>query len=264
MQVPEDMTRLAVPVWHTDLCFCQAQPQCIVSVSGLYEQRLRGEVRVYDVRAQHRRPATRVIAPMGELALSALALSADGHSAFVGTVTGELGHLDMRKGGALVGGYKGAGGAVVCLALDRADGSRLYSASLDRHVRVHSVSARKLLVSAYLKQRQRALALLEPADRGAHGAAGGDGNEATDEDEATDGGHGSRAAQRAARESARAADADAVEQLLGSLARTHDGPDGELAGNGAEGESRRKRPAHSGTKRVQHKQKKPKQPVHVD
>lgn len=208
------MVRLAVPIWHADLAFSPLGAHTLVTASGFVEQRLCGEVRVYDVRAQ-RRPVMRAIAPLGDVALTALALSPDGQSAFVGTAKGDLGQLDLRTDGRLVGGLKGACGAITAIELS-ADGARVFSSSLDRHTRVHSARTRVLLSSAYLKQKLRSLALLTGADA----PSGSDGGRARanegDEDEGEEG------ELHAARE-ATAADAAAVEQLLGSLSRARDG-----------------------------------------
>ncbi|KAJ1640228.1 hypothetical protein T492DRAFT_1138956 [Pavlovales sp. CCMP2436] len=207
--VPEDMVRLAVPVWTTDLAFSPGTPHTLVTVSGLVEQRLRAEVRVYDVRVG-RRPTMRSIAPLGDIALSALALTVDGQCALVGTAKGELGLLDLRRDGSLVGSYKGAGGAITAIELDS---SRVYSTSLDRHVRVHSLRTRKQQTSAYLKQRQFAVAVLpggtQQADEGA------DAQPYYGPDDLDD---NARAA------STDAADADAVAGILDRLDRALDSP----------------------------------------
>lgn len=210
--------RLAVPVWHADLAFSPLGPHAVVTASGFVEQRLRGEVRVYDVRAQ-RRPVMRAIAPAGDVALTALALSPDGAGAYVGTAKGDLAQLDLRRSAFLLGSLKGACGAVTAVQVS-ADGSCVFSASLDRHARVHSARSRKLLLTAYLKQKLRALALLAgangPEERS---SARGRAEEALGEEEE----------EAEARQEASAADAAAVEELLGSLARARDGltPEGE-------------------------------------
>jgi hypothetical protein len=136
-----------------------------------------------------------------------------------------------------VGGFKGAGGAVVAIELN-ADGSRLCTASFDRHVRVHSTASRKLLVGAYVKQRQRALVLL----RGAFAStlAAGEGEE-DEEGEGAGTKEDRRALARRERIEAAAADTDAVENLLGTLARVRDTDDGVVHVDTGAGTSGKKR-----------------------
>ena len=52
-------------------------------------------MRLYDTSAQ-RKPVARVIAPLGEEAISAVAVSADGRHVFAGSVSGHLARLDAR------------------------------------------------------------------------------------------------------------------------------------------------------------------------
>ena len=46
-------------------------------------------MRLYDTSAQ-RKPVARVVAPLGEEAISAVAVSADGRHVFAGSVSGQL------------------------------------------------------------------------------------------------------------------------------------------------------------------------------
>ena len=72
-------------------------PQTLVVGTGFVKERLRGEVRLYDVRAQ-RRPVLRTHAPAGEEAVSAVACTADGLHVVAGSVSGTLVRLDVRGG----------------------------------------------------------------------------------------------------------------------------------------------------------------------
>lgn len=56
--VPHDNLDLPVPVWISGVSFLPGQPQQFVASTGFVEQRLRGEVRLYDVAAK-RRPVMR-------------------------------------------------------------------------------------------------------------------------------------------------------------------------------------------------------------
>ncbi|KAG8459646.1 hypothetical protein KFE25_001002 [Diacronema lutheri] len=219
--VPEDSVRLDVPVWHADLAFAPRGAHVLATASGLVEQRLRGEVRLYDVRAQ-RRPVMRAIAPLGDVALSALALSPDATCAYIGTAKGGLGQLDLRRAGALLGSLKGAGGAITAVEVTP-DGSRVFSASLDRHVRVHAARSRALIRASYVKQRVCALALLlGDGDEAARADGGEEMGERGGEAE-----QGARDGERRARRDARDADSAAVAHILGGLARASDGLAGD-------------------------------------
>ena len=78
--------------------------------TGFVQHRLRGEVRLYDVRAQ-RGPTTRAIAPVGDEPLKCIAWTPDGRYIIAGTASGSMARLDTRKGLASIGAYKGAAGA---------------------------------------------------------------------------------------------------------------------------------------------------------
>lgn len=201
------MTRLQVPIWHTDLTWLPGDESRIATVSGLVGERLRGETRVYDLKAQ-RRPVIRTIAPLGDVALSAVAAGPDGRSVFVGSVQGDLGLLDLRKAASLRWQYKGAHGAIV--GIQEGDG-QLFAASMDRHTRVYDVESRRLIVGAYLHQRQRAVVPVagwEEARPNPASRTRSDGEEEEDQGEAA----------------AEAEDDDeAVREILGSLHKVREG-----------------------------------------
>jgi len=109
--VPHDELDLLVPVWLSAVCWMPDRPQAFVTGHGFVEQRLRGEVRLYDAAAA-RRPQLRSIAPLGEEAVTSVAVSSDGLSVYAGSVTGCLVRLDMRKGLKPLERYKGCAGSV--------------------------------------------------------------------------------------------------------------------------------------------------------
>ena len=53
-EAADDELELAVPVWVADARWLPGTPQTLVVGTGFVKERLRGEVRLYDVRAQRR------------------------------------------------------------------------------------------------------------------------------------------------------------------------------------------------------------------
>jgi len=158
--VPHDNLDLSVPVWVSAVKFLPQQKKRLVVTTGFVDQRLRGEVRLYDVSAQ-RRPVARAIAPLGDEALSAVECSLDGNSVFAGSVSGTIARLDVRMNLKVMGRFKGAAGTIRALSVHPSS-PLLASASLDRHVRVYKLdgtAARDTppLCKIYLKQRLTAL-----------------------------------------------------------------------------------------------------------
>ena len=172
--LPNDNLDLPVPVWTTDVRFAESEPSLIVATTGYVDQRLRGEVRLYDVRAR-RRPMLRAIAPLGDEALSSLALSTDGKDAFIGSVTGGMCRLDARKGLAPCVRYKGAAGAIREIDV-HATLPIVACASLDRMLRVYSARGGGLVERVYLKQRQSALLLSRESSAETDAYEAGDGS----------------------------------------------------------------------------------------
>ena len=159
--VPHDNLDLPVPVWISALKFLPQQPQQLAVATGFVDQRLRGEVRLYDAAAK-RRPVARVVAPLGDEALSALACSTDGTSLFAGSVSGTLARLDVRMNLKVLQRYKGAAGGIRRLDVHPSL-PLLASVSLDRHLRLYKLDGASKrdhppLCKIYLKQRLSALA----------------------------------------------------------------------------------------------------------
>ena len=171
--VPHDELRLAVPVWVADARWLPGTPQTLVVGTGFVKERLRGEVRLYDVRAQ-RRPVLRTHAPAGEEAVSAVACTADGLHVVAGSVSGTLVRLDVRGGMRAAGRYKGAAGSIREVA---AAGGAVACVGLDRMLRVYGAADGALRKRVYLKQRLTALLWGDGGDGEGGGEGEGEGEE---------------------------------------------------------------------------------------
>jgi ribosome biogenesis protein NSA1 len=196
--LPNDELDLEVPIWLTDLSTVEAAPKLLATGHGFVQQRLRGEVRLYDVSAQ-RRPVCRSIAPLGEEAVSAVVASADGRHVFAGSVSGSLARLDARMGLKPVERYRSIGGSIRELALHPSL-PLLACACLDRKMRVFSwgfgkgrwSAERKTdpIATVYLKQRLSAVLFSADegtaAERRAFGVRGGGEAEMEEEEEGGD------------------------------------------------------------------------------
>lgn len=110
----------------------------------------RHEVRLYDTRAS-RRPVWRT--DFGECRIACVCAEPPGGPSriFAATGAGAVGAFDLRQGGAMVGGYKGAQGGVRALARHPSEGW-LAAAGLDRWLRVYDANSRKLRAKVYMKQ----------------------------------------------------------------------------------------------------------------
>ena len=151
--VPHDNLDLPVPVWCAGARFVPQSESQIVSASGFQQNRLRGEVRLYDMSA-NRRPQLRTHAPLGEEALSAIAMTPDGRYVIAGSVSGGLCRLDMRKNlqTHTHKRYHGAAGCVKSLVVHPTL-PLVACAGLDRLLRVYSVGSGELHSKVYLKHR---------------------------------------------------------------------------------------------------------------
>ncbi|EOD41917.1 hypothetical protein EMIHUDRAFT_194512 [Emiliania huxleyi CCMP1516] len=145
--LPNDELDLAVPIWLTDLKVAEGG-RLLATGHGFVASRLRGEVRLYDTSAQ-RKPVARVVAPLGEEAISAVAVSADGRHVFAGSVSGHLARLDARM-------------SLKPIALHPTL-PLLACAGLDRKMRLYNWGYGGPVASVYLKQRLTACLLSSEA-----------------------------------------------------------------------------------------------------
>jgi len=167
-----DELDLEVPIWLTDLRVVEETPNVLVTGHGFVQQRLRGEVRLYDISAQ-RKPVARAVAPLGEEAVSAVAVSADGRHVFAGSVCGSLARLDVRMNLKPVERYRNIAGSIREIELHPSL-PLLACACLDRKMRIYNWGygggrwsterTTEPIATVYLKQRLSAV--LFSADAG--------------------------------------------------------------------------------------------------
>lgn len=139
--VPNDFLQLEVPIWDTDFGFIDAN--CLSTCSRY------GYVRVYDMRKQ-RRPIFTYSNDKEQISYSCLALHGD--VVFAGTTTGVMHAFDLRKMKHVLHTYKGFAGSISDIGVDDS-GKFLYSASLDRFVRVHHAESTVLQYQCYVKSK---------------------------------------------------------------------------------------------------------------
>jgi len=165
--VRHDQLLLRVPVWVNQAAFLPGSgAPCIAVATG------HGHLRVYDPRSQ-RRPvlesrinmeSARHSAGGGARPITAMALEPlNGRAAWLGTGAGELVCLDLRRADKHLASIPSLPGAVRALHWHPEE-PVLYSACLDRHLRVHCVAARRLRHKIYLKSQLSCL-LVSPAAR---------------------------------------------------------------------------------------------------
>lgn len=139
--VPNDFLQLEVPIWDNDFEFIDAN--CLSTCSRY------GYVRVYDMRKQ-RRPVFNYANDKEQISYSCLALHGD--VVFCGTTTGVMHAFDLRKMKHVLHTYKGFAGGISDIGVDQS-GKFLYSASLDRFVRVHHADSTILQYQCYVKSK---------------------------------------------------------------------------------------------------------------
>ncbi|KAM4018090.1 WD repeat-containing protein 74 isoform 2-T2 [Anomaloglossus baeobatrachus] len=132
--VRNDWLDLRVPVWIRDLDFIPESDKIVTCTSH-------HQVRIYDPIATQRRPVLEVL--FGEDPLTALSITPDGRSVVVGTSHGHMGVIDLRKG-RLLCGLKGNSGSVRSIQCHKSL-PVVASCGLDRFLRLHSLSDKKLL-----------------------------------------------------------------------------------------------------------------------
>lgn len=149
--VPHDNLQLEVPVWDSDMSFFNNSADSIATCSRY------GYIRLYDFR-QQRRPVQNYV-DKAEQAFNSMA-ERNG-TIFVSTTTGGLYAFDTKNMKVPLHTYKGAVGSITSIAVDET-GKFLFSASLDRYVRVHNVDRTNLLYQCYVKSKATRI-LMQPA-----------------------------------------------------------------------------------------------------
>ena len=155
--LPHDWLNMAVPVWVNEICFAKGmndQGHTMLVGTGY------SEIRLYDTRADNR-PVHNYVLPSPEgdnPPFMSLCPSVDGKTVFAGDTHGRVIRVDVGSG-KVMSKYKGFTGSVRALAVDPT-GEALYSASMDRYLRVHDVESRKMSMRVYVKQRLTTMLLV--------------------------------------------------------------------------------------------------------
>lgn len=139
--MPNDFLQLEVPIWDNDFGFIDIN--CLSACSR------HGYVRVYDMRKQ-RRPILNYTNDKDQISYTCLALHEN--VVYAGTTTGIMHAIDLRKMKHVLHTYKGFAGSISDIGLDLS-GKFLYSASLDRFVRVHHAESTILQYQCYIKSK---------------------------------------------------------------------------------------------------------------
>lgn len=160
--VANDFLQLEVPVWDSHLSF--AGEHQLLTCSRF------GYIRRYDVRAQ-RRPVVEYRNAKEQIAYNCLATHGD--LLFAGTSTGVIRAFDQRRLKVVAHTYKGFTGSISDVGVDET-GRFLYSASLDRYVRVHCAESTALMYQCYVKSKAtKVLMRTKPAEEEAAAGAVG-------------------------------------------------------------------------------------------
>lgn len=140
--VPHDNLQLEVPIWESDLTFVNNSDKYLATCSRY------GYIRFYDYRA-HRRPVHNYT-DSREQAFNSLA-ERNG-IIFVSTTMGGLYAFDLKNMKVPLHTYKGATGSITSITVDDT-GKFVFTASLDRYVRVHNAEKTNLLYQCYVKSK---------------------------------------------------------------------------------------------------------------
>ncbi|KAK8389349.1 hypothetical protein O3P69_008828 [Scylla paramamosain] len=151
--VKPDMLELRVPVWITDISFLGDHHS--IAISSRHKH-----IRLYDPKRQ-RRPTISFEWEDSPLTRISAVPSSNGQ-VVVGTAHGRLGLFDLRgrKPEEPVHVYKGFAGAVRDVVVHPKQ-PLVFSVSLDRFLRVHNLTSRKLVFKEYLKSRLNCLLIRE-------------------------------------------------------------------------------------------------------
>lgn len=144
--LPNDQLQLEVPVWDTDVSFIDENR--LVTCSRY------GYIRMYDTRTQ-RRPIVQCATGNGTLTgppLTYCCLATHNDVLYVGAATGIVQAYDYRKPRSPLHTYKGFTGSLSSVGIDDT-GRYLYTACLDRFVRVHDAESTHLQYQCYVKSK---------------------------------------------------------------------------------------------------------------
>lgn len=139
--IPNDFLQLEVPIWDSDFRFVNTN--CLSTCSR------HGYIRVYD-RRQKRRPIASYTNDKEQMSYTCLA--AHENTIYVGATTGVMRAFDLRKMKQILHTYKGFSGSISDIDVDDT-GKFVYSASLDRFVRVHASESTILQYQCYVKSK---------------------------------------------------------------------------------------------------------------
>ncbi|XP_076054973.1 WD repeat domain 74 lethal (2) k09848 isoform X2 [Oratosquilla oratoria] len=154
--VKPDMLQLEQPIWVSDIAFMSDEKR--MAVATRHKQ-----VRLYDPACQ-RRPVISVEWEDSPFTTISTAPHIE-HQVLVGTAHGRMAQFDLRTGhcSTPVCVYKGFAGAVKDLVVHPTL-PVVFTASLDRHLRIHHLHTRKLLQKEYLKSRLNCLLVRSNVD----------------------------------------------------------------------------------------------------
>lgn len=151
--MPNDSLQLEVKIWDSDLSFVNNSENCVATCSRY------GYIRFYDYR-QQRRPIHNFV-DNKEQAYNSLA-ERNG-VIFVSTTTGGLFAFDLKNMKVPLHTYKGATGSISSITVDET-GKFVFTASLDRYIRVHNVDNTHLLYQCYVKSKASQILMKTASD----------------------------------------------------------------------------------------------------
>lgn len=142
--LPHDFLDLRVPVWIQDLTFLPRTTD-LVAVGTRY-----GQIRLYDVRVENRRPVSNV--QFVDHPIMSIAATINDRQVIVGTARGEAGLYDLRNPGKekLCLKYFGHAGSIRSIVASP-DKPYFATVGLDRHLYVHKFTDRHPLKKVALK-----------------------------------------------------------------------------------------------------------------
>ncbi|XP_033127735.1 WD repeat-containing protein 74-like [Anneissia japonica] len=143
--VKNDFLDLQVPVWMTDVQFLPKSTK-VLTGTGHHQ------IRIYDPDSQ-RRPVFEMT--YDEYPITAVEVSTDGRSVFVGNTQGRLARIDLRNKQVLKV-YPGFAGSIRCISLHPTE-PMVATCGLDRFLRLHNVHTADVAHKVYLKSKLNCL-----------------------------------------------------------------------------------------------------------